>query len=205
MIARARGGRIGTIRRARLSLLAVLSTTLEPAFTLLVALALSPAVARAERVERAEHVLHIYKNARKMVLEVGGKPEREFRVGLGGAPAGDKSKQGDQRTPEGEFFIAWKNAASAFHRFLALSYPMPRHARRGVEEGLIRKKDLAAIEDAVRHKTRPPQDTALGGFVGIHGGGGGSDWTLGCIAVTDDEIEWLFARMKTKDRVVVHP
>src|SRR5262245_24666573 len=86
---------------------------------------------------RAPHVLQIYKAERRMVLEVGGQSVRSFRVGLGGSPSGDKQRQGDERTPEGEFYVAWKNPASSFHRFLGLSYPMQRHAEAGLKSGLI--------------------------------------------------------------------
>src|SRR5262245_15825228 len=87
-------------------------------------------------VTRPAHTLEIYKSERKMVLAVNGEVVRTFKVGLGGAPAGDKVRQGDSKTPEGEFYVAWKNPASSFHRFLGLSYPMPRHAERALESGL---------------------------------------------------------------------
>jgi murein L,D-transpeptidase YafK len=154
---------------------------------------------------RPEHVIRIYKGERRLVLEVEGEVVRSFRVGLGGAPAGDKLRQGDLKTPEGEFYVAWKNPSSSFHRFLGLSYPMPRHAERALGEGLISKRDFERVVQAAKAKDRPPQDTRLGGFVGIHGGGGDSDWTLGCIAVTDEEAEFLFERVRQGDRIVVEP
>jgi murein L,D-transpeptidase YafK len=161
----------------------------------------SPATARA----RPEHVLRIFKSERKMTLEVGGETVRTFKVGLGGRPVGDKRKRGDMKTPEGELYIAWKNPASAFHRFLGLSYPMPPHAERALERGLIDRRMLERIERASKRRVAPPQDTALGGAVGIHGGGAGSDWTLGCVAVSDEEIEWLYEKLRIGDRVVVVP
>jgi murein L,D-transpeptidase YafK len=150
-------------------------------------------------------VLHIYKSERKMVLEVDGRPARTFKVALGGTPAGDKLRQGDGKTPEGEFYVAWKNKASAFHRFLGLSYPMSRHAERARAAGLISEAEAKAIASAEKTRARPPQDTKLGGWVGIHGGGARSDWTLGCIAVSDEESEFLFETMKVGDRIVVEP
>ena len=101
--------------------------------------------------------------------------------------------------------MAWKNPKSSFHRFLGLSYPMPRHATRARREGRIQTRVAKRIAERVRRRAIPPQLTPLGGYVGIHGGGAGVDWTLGCIAVSDAEIEWLYARIRRGDRVEVRP
>lgn len=170
---------------------------------LLIGLALAPTLLGAKR--RAAHRLVIHKAKRKMELFIGRERVRTFDVGLGGAPEGDKDRQGDLRTPEGEFYVAWKNPRSSFHRFLGLSYPMPRHAARGRRRGLIDTRVAKRIASRVRRRGIPPQKTPLGGYVGIHGGGAGSDWTLGCIAVSDAEIEWLFARIRRGDVVEVKP
>lgn len=154
---------------------------------------------------RPVHLLRIWKAERKLELVVGGEVVRTFRVGLGGAPVGDKEVQGDLRTPEGEFYVAWRNPNSSFHRFLGLSYPMPRHADRGYAEGRITQAEREAIVKSVSSRGRPPQYTALGGLVGIHGGGSSVDWTLGCIAVSDSEIEWLYSQIKEGDPIVVLP
>jgi murein L,D-transpeptidase YafK len=140
-----------------------------------------------------------------MTFERNGTKERTFIIALGGAPQGDKGREGDLKTPEGELYVAWKNERSSFHRFLGLSYPMERHAERGYANGLIDKKTRDAIVDAVKSRKKPPQHTRLGGLVGIHGGGAGADWTLGCIAVSNEEAEWLFKEMQVGDRIVVHP
>ncbi|MCK6546119.1 L,D-transpeptidase family protein [Myxococcota bacterium] len=181
------------------TLLVVLALVAIPAF---LAIVLVPPSAHAKR---PEHVLRIFKSERKMQLEVGGAVVKTYRVGLGGAPVGDKERQGDLKTPEGELYVAWKNAGSSFHRFLGLSYPMPQHAERGHAEGLVTKAEVKRIVEATRARRMPPQDTKLGGWVGIHGGGGLFDWTLGCVAISDDEIEDLFGRIATGDRVVVLP
>ncbi len=154
---------------------------------------------------RPPHVVKIEKAKRTMTLEVDGRVVRRFRVGLGFAPELDKVRQGDGRTPEGRFYVAWKNPGSRFHRFFGLSYPMPRHARRAHEAGRIDDELLARVEEAAAKKKKPPQYTKLGGLVGVHGGGGGSDWTLGCIAITDEEIEWLYDVVRVGDTIVVLP
>lgn len=169
------------------------------ALPLLVVLAAPNAEARPRRVVKIE------KAKRSMTLEVDGKVVRRFRVGLGFAPEDDKVRQGDGRTPEGRFYVAWKNPASQFHRFFGLSYPMPRHARRAFEAKKIDKALLDEVEAAAKKKKKPPQYSSLGGLVGVHGGGSGSDWTLGCIAVTDEEIEWLYEEVRVGDEIVVLP
>lgn len=163
------------------------------------------AISATAEAAKPERVIDIYKKERKMTLSVDGEVARTFKIGLGAAPEGDKVRQGDSRTPEGEFYVAWKNPQSAFHRFLGLSYPMARHAERGLETKLIDRATRDAIVTAVKKGAQPPQYTRLGGMVGIHGGGGGSDWTLGCIAVSDEEARWLFDISQIGDRIVVHP
>lgn len=155
-----------------------------------------PAPARAVKVHKAE---------RRMTYEEHGEIVRTFRIGLGGDPSGDKVKRGDSRTPEGELYVTYKKERSDFHRFIGLSYPMPRHAALGVEAGLIDEDTAVAIQRAARRKKVTPQGTRLGGYVGIHGGGGDYDWTLGCIAVTDEEAEWLFERLRPGDPITIYP
>lgn len=190
---------VSDVFREVTTFLVVLAIVVVPAF---LALVLVPPTAHAKR---PEHVLRIFKGERKMQLEIDGAVVKTYRVGLGGAPEGDKARQGDLKTPEGELYVAWKNAGSSFHRFLGLSYPMPQHAERGLAEGLVTRSEVKRIVEAARARRMPPQDTKLGGWVGIHGGGGLFDWTLGCVAITDDEIEDLFSRIATGDRVVVLP
>ncbi len=155
--------------------------------------------------QKPARLIRIKKADRELWYEERGSVVRRFRVGLGGAPVGDKERQGDSKTPEGEFYVSSKNPRSAFHRFIGLSYPMPRHAERGLDRGLITDVVAEKIRSAARHKRIPPQLTPLGGYVGIHGGGGTSDWTLGCIAVTDEEALWLFERMRLKDPIIIEP
>ncbi len=140
-----------------------------------------------------------------MTLSIDGKIVKSYRIGLGFATKGDKVKEGDGKTPEGEFYVAWKNPKSRFHRFLGLSYPMPRHGQQALAKKRISRQTAQKISYAAKRRRKPPQLTGLGGYVGIHGGGGESDWTLGCIAISDQEIEALFALMRQGDRIVVHP
>ena len=96
-----------------------------------------------------------------------------------------------------------RNPKSNFHLFLGISYPDPEDAARGLEAGLISQAQHDQIVAAAESRKKPPWSTTLGGAIGIHGGGGSADWTLGCIAVEDAEIEelWAVTRMGTKVRI----
>jgi len=131
----------------------------------------------------------IEKGQRRLTLLAEERPLRVYRVALGASPELDKEREGDHRTPEGEFYLCSRNAASPFHLFLGLSYPGPQAAERGLKAGLITRAQRDAILRATEAKMATPQFTRLGGLVGIHGGGDSSDWTWGCIALTDAGIE----------------
>lgn len=136
--------------------------------------------------------LRIFKGERRLELWASGKRLKAYQAGLGLAPVGDKVKEGDFKTPEGRFYVCTRNQVSKFHRFLGLSYPDNPAAARGLREGLISQAQAEAIRDAQRRRQRPPWDTPLGGIVGIHGHGSTSDWTWGCVALEDADIEELW-------------
>jgi murein L,D-transpeptidase YafK len=135
----------------------------------------------------------IQKRDRRLSLYSGRKLLKEYPVALGRAPLGDKEQQGDGRTPVGEFYVCTRLRTSRFHRFMGLSYPAPTHAQRGLAEGRIPRAEYDRILASHRARRQPPWGTPLGGAIGIHGGGSGSDWTLGCIALDNEAIEELFA------------
>ena len=134
----------------------------------------------------------VKKAERKLFLYSGGKIVRSYHVGLGLSPVGDKVRQGDRRTPEGDFYIFTKNDKSAFYLSLGISYPNARHAERGLRDGLITKAQYDSITRALQAKKTPPQNTALGGDIYIHGNGAGSDWTWGCVALENEDVRELF-------------
>src|SRR5580765_20882 len=134
----------------------------------------------------------VKKAERKLLLYSAGKVVRTYRIGLGLSPVGDKVREGDRRTPEGEFYIFTKNDKSAFYLSLGISYPNAKHAERGRSTGLITKAQYESIMHALKAKKAPPQQTALGGDIYIHGNGAGSDWTWGCVALENEDIRELF-------------
>src|SRR5213080_1620874 len=134
----------------------------------------------------------VRKAERKLYLYSDKKLVRTYRVGLGLTPIGDKVREGDRRTPEGDFYIFTRNDKSAFYLSLGLSYPNNAHAERGLRAGLITRAQYDAITRALRAKKTPPQNTHLGGDIYIHGHGAQSDWTWGCVALENEDIRELF-------------
>ncbi len=122
-----------------------------------------------------------------------------WQVGLGGDPEGTKERRGDSRTPEGWYRTSdkpWSN----FYGAIAVHYPGEVDADRGLAAGLITEAQRGQIVAAVRSGKKPPQTTRLGGEILIHGGGGESDWTLGCIAMDNDDLDLLRASLpRNKD------
>jgi tetratricopeptide (TPR) repeat protein len=129
----------------------------------------------ALRTEPADKVL-IEKAERRMTLLSKGEVIKSYKIALGGDPVGPKVRQGDNKTPEGTYIIDSRNRNSGYHLSLHISYPN--------EKDKMRAKKLGV---------------SPGGHIMIHGikNGlawvgtfhAGVDWTKGCIAVTDEEIE----------------
>ena len=134
----------------------------------------------------------VKKGQRQLLLFSEDKLVRTYRIGLGLNPVGDKVRQGDRRTPEGDFYIFTKNDKSAFYLSLGISYPNAAAAERGLRDHLINKIQYDTIMRALRAKKGPPQNTLLGGDIYIHGNGAGSDWTWGCVALEDEDVRELF-------------
>jgi murein L,D-transpeptidase YafK len=147
----------------------------------------------------------ITKKERKLELFDGGQLIKSFKISLGFTPVGDKEREGDGRTPEGEFYIYTKNPKSQFYLSLGISYPGTDDAERGMRDGLITKAEHDEIVDAVRVRKMPPQKTQLGGEIYLHGGGTGKDWTYGCAALADEDIRELFNALPIGTRVAILP
>jgi murein L,D-transpeptidase YafK len=132
----------------------------------------------AAPVKKADHIV-IVKSERTLTLMSGGKVLKAYKVALGGDPVGPKVKAGDKKTPEGVYVIDSKNPKSRFHLALHISYPNTADRERARKLGV-----------------------SPGGGVEIHGleskyAWVGSlhrqvNWTAGCIAVTNPEIEEIY-------------
>jgi len=147
----------------------------------------------------------ICKAERKLHVFDGEDLMKTYRISLGTAPVGDKIEEGDGHTPEGEFYIFAKNPESKYHLSLAVSYPGVEAGVRGLNSGLISQDEYEAILEAVEAKKMPPQRTRLGGEIYIHGGGTDGDWTRGCIAMADRDIEEIFEAIAVGTPVRIEP
>ncbi len=147
----------------------------------------------------------VLKGQRKLELYTTGKLVRTYKIGLGLNPVPDKEREGDRATPEGEFYIFTKNPRSAFHLSLGVSYPNIEDAERGLKTGLITRAQRDTIVRAIKRKQGPPQYTALGGLIYIHGNGASSDWTWGCVALENEDIEELYQAIPVGTPVTIKP
>ena len=149
--------------------------------------------------------LIVLKGKRRLELYSAGVLVRTYRIGLGTNPVPDKERQGDRATPEGEFYVFTKNDKSAFYLSLGISYPNAEDAERGLRDGLISRAVRDAIVKAIKRKATPPQNTALGGDIYIHGNGAGSDWTWGCVALENEHVKELFSVVPVGTPVTIRP
>ncbi|WP_437282362.1 L,D-transpeptidase family protein [Sorangium sp. So ce375] len=138
------------------------------------------------RIDKSEHTLD---------LVAGGEIVRSYRVALGPGGAGPKRFEGDKRTPVGTYRVAGR-INGLFHRFLIVSYP--------------NEEDRARYAELKRRGEVPP-GRGVGHSIGIHGVGAPqlagvhkeSDWTLGCIALDDDEIDEIARRTPDGAKIVI--
>jgi len=132
------------------------------------------------------------KSDRELTLYFRGVPLRRYSVALGKNPVGDKIGRGDGRTPEGLFYIESRNAQSKYHLALRISYPDVAH------------RDLAA-----RRGVAPGGDIMIHGLPAAFASVGAlhrqQDWTEGCIAVTNDEIEEIWRAIPNGARILIQP
>ena len=155
---------------------------------LLLAVSVSEASSTAETADR----IVVNKAMRELLLFRKGRVLRSYKVALGRNPVGAKQQEGDGKTPEGEYAISGRNAASKFHKALRISYPNESDRARAQRVGV-----------------------SPGGDIMIHGLPNGfgymgtahrlRDWTEGCIAVTNAEIEEIWRLVPDGTTVQIHP
>ncbi len=132
----------------------------------------------------------------------------DIAVGRGGVSR--ERRRGDHKTPLGEFRIVKVKEPSQYHRFFIIDYPDEARALLARDAGEIDELTYQAIRSAGRAGRLPPQDTPLGGNLGIHGLGDGDpvvhesfNWTQGCVAVTNEQIDRLADLVRVGTRVVI--
>lgn len=159
----------------------------------------------------ARRSIVIDKGKKDLVFFMDGRQAAEFPVSFGIDPDSDKYKAFDAATPEGLYFITYKKIKSRFHRLLGISYPNLANAEKGLAEGVISLKEYKRIYAGIRKSGWASCGTGLGCDIAIHGGGvfryfgktRERDWTEGCIALNDKDIEKLFNLCVPGDSVVI--
>ncbi|MFT4015096.1 MAG: L,D-transpeptidase family protein [Paracoccus sp. (in: a-proteobacteria)] len=132
----------------------------------------------------------VQKSERKMYMLSGNRAVKVYDIGLGNMPLGHKQFEGDGKTPEGVYYIDRRNPDSRYHLSLGVSYPNPADSAYALSMG------------------QEP-----GGDIFIHGQGPEGralskrmrDWTVGCIAVTDDEVEDIYAMVRDGTPIIITP
>ena len=134
----------------------------------------------------------VHKKARTMELMRSSQVIKTYKIALGGEPVGPKTRQGDHRTPEGLYVIDSRNVHSQFHRSLHISYPNADDRARSLKLG-----------------------KSPGGDIEIHGLPSGFawigttqhalDWTAGCIALSNDEIDEVWKMVSVGTTVEIDP
>jgi len=157
------------------------------------------------RLELVHPRVVVLKSARKLHLFDGSVLIRTYDIALGFAPVGQKVVEGDGCTPLGRFRICTKNPDSGYHRFLGINYPDPAAANRAHRDGLISLGERSSIVAAHKNNRCPVWSSALGGGIGLHGSGTATDWTAGCIALDDRDVEELFDVLRLGDSVEILP
>jgi LysM repeat protein len=157
--------------------------------------------------------LFVDKSDKLLTVYNGNTPLKAYHVELGDSGPGDKYVSGDHKTPEGNFYITQKLVLSPADQYLGtrwmrLSYPNIEDAQRGLNNGLINKTTYNQIVNAINNGLTPPQNTALGGGVGIHGGSTpalGTNWTFGCTGLTNKDVQDFFDYVKVGTKVTIQP
>lgn len=132
----------------------------------------------------------VKKSERKLVLLQNGEIIKSYKISLGGNPNGHKEREGDQRTPEGQYLLDYKKNDSSFYKAIHISYPNDQD-----------------LERAAQKKVKP------GGQIMIHGQPNGYgeyawlmqrfDWTNGCIAVTDREMDEIWNMVEVNTPIII--
>lgn len=162
---------------------------------------LAQQIAGAAHATGTEYRLEIDKSRSELLVKRDDTIVKRYRAATGRGGNGTKRAQGDKKTPVGVYRIVDFKGDSQFHFFMQIDYPNLLDAWYGYKNELIDASEFREITTAVKNNQKPPQDTALGGQIGIHGIGdmnnekrdihARENWTAGCIALTNEEISEL--------------
>jgi murein L,D-transpeptidase YafK len=168
--------------------------TLPSAFRILILCTIAVATLQASErpsAVKADRVL-VLKHQHTLRLLRGGRVLKEYKVALGGSPVGPKTQQGDHKTPEGVYVLDSRNPRSQYYKSLHISYPKPE------QKAAARKRGVSPGGDVFVHGL-PHAYRAIGAAHRLH------DWTNGCIAVTDEEMDELWLAIPVGTPIEIRP
>ena len=144
-----------------------------------------------ESFEEIDHIV-VEKKARQMKVYNDGVLLKTYKISLGVNPKGHKVKEGDKRTPEGEYEITQKNPKSRFYRTLKISYPNDTDREKATKLGVNPGGDIMihGLGRDYRH---------FGKLHTLH------NWTLGCVAITDKEMDEIFPAVQPGTTIHIKP
>lgn len=134
--------------------------------------------------------IDVFKSARMMYLYSGNKVLKAYPFGLGFAPTGNKEFEGDGKTPEGLYYIDRRNPNSRYHLSIGISYPNPGDIAMAEQKGLQVGSDIFIHGLGPEGKVLSRQKR---------------DWTAGCIAVTDEQAEEIYAMVQDGTPIRILP
>lgn len=140
---------------------------------------------------KADRII-VKKTERRMYLLAGDTVVRSYHVSLGRNPDGDKYFAGDGRTPEGLYFIEYKNSGSQFYRSLKISYPSSKDIAKAHEWGMS-PGGLIMIHGQPTNPVNGRVETRY------------ADWTEGCIAVSNEEMDEIWMAVDTGTPIEIEP
>jgi len=136
--------------------------------------------------------LVLYKNKHKLLIYSKGNVIKTYKVALGSQPVGKKHFEGDGKTPEGTYYINGKNPYSKYHLNLGISYPNKR-------DKAYAKKRAKSPGGAIKIHGLPKKYAFIGSLHHF------LDWTQGCIAVNNDEIEEIYKLVPVGTLIKIYP
>jgi murein L,D-transpeptidase YafK len=143
------------------------------------------------KVLRADLVV-VLKKQRTLQLLRDGRVIKTYKVALGGDPVGPKKRQGDHKTPEGIYVLDSRNAQSQFHKSIHISYPNARDRATARRQGVLPGGDVFV-------------HGLPNGYGWVGAGHRAKDWTDGCIAVTNEEIEEIWSAVADGAPIEIRP
>ena len=160
-----------------------------------------------------EYTIIVKKNDKELILKKSDIIVKKYHIATGKGGKGTKRKRGDSKTPIGVYRISSLKKSSRFHYFIQLNYPNLIDAWYGFKNEIIDGLDFKRIALAYKKREFPPKDTKLGGQIGIHGIGKITkqklaihqdlNWTDGCIALTNHDINDLMKYIDIGTMVVI--